>query len=450
MSKQIKTISQKIFVEAFDKLQRLPRRKEVLMQLLNGQSDEEIAKSLGIEQGTVRKHISEICNNFKLKESPGSPKRIKLFTIFATYMPELIGDRSRPSSTPKSLAEGQVNIASDFYIERPDLEKKCCEAILEPGSVLRLKAPQQMGKTMLLNKVLGQVKQEGYRTLSLDFGLLADSTVLSDYNKFLKSFCFSVGQKLELENKLADYWEELTSGNQNTTFYFQKYLLAEITNPLVLALENFDLIFEHEIFWDFCKLLRGWHGESREGDDDSKNWQKLRLVVAYTTDYYCYSDINITTSSPFRNLGVVVKLPEFCPEQVQELAQCYGLTWEDAQVKQLMNLLGGHPWLVQAALRYIRNYNVALSQFLKTAPTEAGIYSNHLRQHLANLKKQPQLAEAFSEVVKSQKPVPLESEQTFKLDSMGLVRLEDNRAMPRCNLYRQYFQAHLNELKSNQ
>ena len=49
----------------------------------------------------------------------------------------------------------------------------------------------QMGKTMLLNRVLGQFEQKKHYIISLDFGQLADRTVISDYNKFLKSLCLS-------------------------------------------------------------------------------------------------------------------------------------------------------------------------------------------------------------------------------------------------------------------
>ncbi|MDB9428781.1 AAA-like domain-containing protein [Microcystis aeruginosa CS-555/01A07] len=42
-------------------------------------------------------------------------------------------------------------------------------------------------------------------------------------------------------------------------------------------------------------------------------------------------------------------------------------------------------------------------------------------------------------VITSEAPVRLRSEESFKLDSMGLVVRVDNNVKPRCDLYRQYF-----------
>ena len=43
--------------------------------------------------------------------------------------------------------EEQEILSSDFYVERVPYESQCYEAILKPGALIRLKAPQQMGKT---------------------------------------------------------------------------------------------------------------------------------------------------------------------------------------------------------------------------------------------------------------------------------------------------------------
>jgi hypothetical protein len=108
-----------------------------------------------------------------------------------------------------------------------------------------------------------------------------------------------------------------------------------------------------------------------------------------------------------------------------------------------MAMVGGHPYLVQLALDGIRRQNITLEQLLQTAPTEAGIYSDHLRRHLGNLQQHEQLETAFREVVKTDSWVKIESAQVFKLHSMGLVKLQGNEVMPRCDLYRQYFRVRL-------
>jgi len=51
-------------------------------------------------------------------------------------------------------------LSSEFYIERPDIESICFKAIERPGSFLRIKAPQQMGKSRLLCKILKYAKEQ--------------------------------------------------------------------------------------------------------------------------------------------------------------------------------------------------------------------------------------------------------------------------------------------------
>lgn len=339
-------------------------------------------------------------------------------------------------SEQQDRQDKQEQFTSEAYIERVPHEAQCYEAILKPGALVRIKAPQQMGKTTLLERVLHQAREQGYRTLTLSFAL-ADSTVLTDLRQFSRWFCASVGQNLGLPNKLEEYWDDVFGCNTNTTAYFQEYLLPKTASPLVLALDEVDLVFEHpQIADDFCRLLRGWYDIARRGDRSSVLWKQLRLVVVHSTEVYRSL---IFSSSPLGNVGLVIELPELTRDEVQELARRHGLEWGSIQVEKLMAMVGGHPYLVQLALDRIRRQDVTLEYLLQTAPTEAGIYSDPLRRQLGNLQEHPELAAAFKEVVKADSWVMIESNWVFKLYSMGLVKLQGNEVMPRCDLYRQYF-----------
>jgi len=142
-------------------------------------------------------------------------------------------------------------------------------------------------------------------------------------------------------------------------------------------------------------------------------------------------------------VGKTVELAEFTSAQVQQLAQRYGLSWGDPQAQQLMTLIGGHPYLVRKALYHLRREEANLDNLSATAATEAGIYSDHLRRHLYNLQRYPELADAMRQVVVKREAVTVAAEAAFKLDSMGLVELQGNEALPRCDVYRQYFREHL-------
>ena len=141
-------------------------------------------------------------------------------------------------------------------------------------------------------------------------------------------------------------------------------------------------------------------------------------------------------------------MPEFSLEQVQDLAVRHGLNWvKDEKGLQnlapLLAMVGGHPYLVRIALYHLARQEMSLEQLLQTAPTIAGIYSDHLRHHLATLQEQPQLAAALKRVVIAPQAVPLEAIAAYKLESMGLVKLEGNQAIPSCELYQLYFREQL-------
>ncbi|WP_009631162.1 AAA-like domain-containing protein [Synechocystis sp. PCC 7509] len=339
----------------------------------------------------------------------------------------------------QEICEPNVNKSrSDkpFYVERQPYESECFQEIVKPGALIRIKAPQEMGKTYFMQNILTYAKAKKYQTQVFSFEL-SDSTIFTDLTKFSRWFCAGIGQSLGLENKLADYWDDIFGCNYNTTIYFEKYLLANLSNPLVIALDRVDIVFEHpQIANDFCTLLRAWNQRANQGDDIGKVWQNLRLIIVHSTEVYGALDIN---HSPLGGVGLVVKLSEFSFEQVQELASKYQLSWSNLEIKQLMALVGGHPTLIARSLEQITRNNITISQLLQTAATESGFYSDYLRRHLVTLQQQPLLAKALAKVINSKQPIQLESIPAFKLESMGLIHLEGDYATPRCELYRQYF-----------
>ncbi len=347
--------------------------------------------------------------------------------------------------TPQLLTKEALACSSStpsFYIERPPIEQYCYQAIMEPGVLLRIKAPTKMGKTWLLERILDYASQKSYKTVKLDFQL-ANGSVLTDLKTFLQWFCVSVADSLDLEDKLDEYWRDIYGLNKNCTRYFQKYLLSVTDSPLVLALDNLERLFaQKEIFGEFCFLLRGWYETAKQGERVGKLWKKMRLIVVYSTDDYPKLNFN---HSPF-NVGVLIELHEFTQQQVTELAQLYELELDSQAVNSLIALVGGNPYLVTRALDCLKNQSLSLEQLLQTASTDEGIYSDRLRQLLWSLQQNPQLKAAFERVVTSSSPVLLDTERGFKLKSMGLVKLSGDGYLTSCDLYRQYFVGHLKDV----
>ena len=333
------------------------------------------------------------------------------------------------------------------YVERKSIdspkyiEAQCYEEIQKPGAVIRIKAIKHMGKTRLLQKILDfSGKQQGYHTVMLDFRQ-ADSTIFNNYETLLKWICLWIVEDLDLEENLDKYWYEKSGNNKNCTRYFQKYLLSNIDTPLVIGLDNTDLVFEHPKFFnDFTNLIRSWYNQAKSSDHIAKIWKKIRIVIVHSTEVYRGMDIN---SSPLWGVGLTVEPQDFQPEEVLSLAQQYGLNWNAFDVKKLMTLIGGNPGLVNIALASTKQQSLSVEELLNSAATESGVFRNHFGRQLHNLRKSPELASAFLLCVSDQEPVDIDSPLAFKLHAMGLVKLRENRVTPSCNLYRQYFSSRL-------
>lgn len=320
-----------------------------------------------------------------------------------------------------------------IYIERPPIESNCYQTLRQSGALLRIKAPGWMGKTSLMVNILSQLALSGYRTATLNLHY-AEESDFSSLDKFLKWFCASVGKVLNIPNRLADYWDdEFSTSKINCTGYFEEYLLAQSASPLVLCLDEVERIFPYGgIASEFLGLIRAWHEQAKTNDV----WKKLRLVVVHSTEVYVPLKVN---ESPF-NVGVPIELPEFTPEQVNNLAHKYGLTLDLEQIKQLMEMVGGHPYLIGQAFSYLKiNPSFKLDKILYFAATEAGIYSNHLRHYWNLLQKDSEVLDAFKKVVFATDKVRLETMQAYQLHRIGLVHLFANEVTIACSLYRQYF-----------
>lgn len=327
---------------------------------------------------------------------------------------------------------------SNFYIPRPPLEDLVCQEVEKPGSVIRIQAPRRMGKSSLLNRLIAHAKAKGYKIVNLDFQQ-ADETVFSNLDKFLRWFSTNIARKLRLAPKLDDYWDEETGSKVSCTFYFEDYLLEEVDSPILLTLNEVNIVFEHpEIAKDFLPLLRFWHEQAKQVD----TFEKLRLAIAHSTEVYVPLQIH---QSPF-NVGLPIKLTDFDLQQARELARRYHLDWATGEtaiekLTSLLDMVGGNPYRLSLAFYYLHRGDLTLEQLLQTAATSSGIYSSHLQDLWEILQRQPALKEAWLQAIATDEWANIDPLIAYKLNSLGLVTFSGTNATPSCELYRRYFRS---------
>lgn len=364
---------------------------------------------------------------------------------YPQLLPEFINSQVIANdNTPISFIETDIKYPgsplaynSPFYINRPPCERVALAEIHQPGCIFRIKAPKQMGKSSLLNRVVAHARTSGYKTVYLDFQE-ADDSIFTSLDKFLRWFASNVSRQLHLIPQLDDYWYDDIGSKVSCKMYFEGHVLEQIDSPLVLVFNEVNRIFEYpNIVKDFFPMLRFWHEMAQQVEI----WQKLRLVIAHSTENYIQLRIN---QSPF-NVGVTVELPTFTTEQVRDLAQRYGLGSSAflEYLAPLQAMLSGHPYLVTLALYHLCQGKMTLEELLETAATPTGIYNQHLRELLSLLIAEPQLMSAMQQVVMASGKVELNAIAAYKLQSLGLVRLDANQAYISCELYSRYFRQQL-------
>ncbi|NJN21579.1 MAG: hypothetical protein HC812_10865 [Leptolyngbya sp. RL_3_1] len=340
------------------------------------------------------------------------------------------------SGLPLESPTGPVPLHSSFYIERPPVEAQTYREVLQPGSLIRIKAPHFRGKTSLLRRILAHGHAHGLQTVTLSLHR-ADRAIFTELDRFLRWLCANLSYQLGIEPRLDDYWNADLGSKVSCTVYIEAYLLGQC-GDVAIALDNLDILFGFpDLCREFLPLLRTWYEDARE----LPTWRRLRWILVYATNEYVPLQIH---QSPF-NVGLAIRLPEFTTSQIQDLAQRHGLEVGDdiSTLEPLIQMVGCCPGLVRMALFHLAQGTLTMAQLMRTAPTLAGIYSHHLRQLLAALSPHPDLQATYQAMVTAAGAVTMDPVMAYRLDSLGLIQLDGNQARPACDLYRQYFSTFL-------
>ncbi len=362
-----------------------------------------------------------------------------IYKIFKPYCPEISHGAGNFTIVRDWLLQEFNNFQSvelspkeTKYIQLP-VEIECHQTIVQLGALIRIKAPSKMGKSRLLNNILTYANQQEYHTVHINL-LQIESSKFNNLEQFLRWFCIYITDALKLEFNLDDWWNEDRGSMLSCTRYLEM-VLQQTEQPLVLGLDEVDRLLNYpDISQDFFYLLRSWHEEA----NNDELWEQLRLVVVYSTEDFGSLDIN---QSPF-NVGLPIELQSFERQQIEELATTYQLNFDSDEITGLIEMLGGHPYLVDSLFSYlVTDTQLTLKDLLQQAATDMGIYNSYLRQHLINLKSNDRLAQVFLKILKSPEPTQVDTLLAYQLYRMGLIQWskEGNSVLPSCQLYKLYF-----------
>ncbi|MEL6442156.1 MAG: AAA-like domain-containing protein, partial [Cyanobacteria bacterium J06621_8] len=270
----------------------------ILTQCWSGKTYQEIAEASGYDPDYVRVVGSRLWQ--LLSESFGE-KITK--NNFRSILRQKIGvaeekDTLGGNISALELPNTPLPLDSALYVPRPPIETQAFEEITKPGALIRIKAPRQMGKTSLIMRILAQARSRGYRTVRLNF-LQAEDNVLGNLERLLRWLCANIALQLGWESLLDDYWDQDLGFKVSCTTYLQGHVLAQVDSPLVITLDEVNQLFKYpQVAQEFLPLLRFWHEEA----NNVPIWQKLRLIVTYSTEI----SVPLNLSQSLFNTGLLL------------------------------------------------------------------------------------------------------------------------------------------------
>lgn len=322
----------------------------------------------------------------------------------------------------------------EVYIQRPPLEDQCNHALQQPGALVRVRGPRQLGKTRLLCWLLAQARQRGDRTVFLDMRS-ADDRDQKDLTTWLQWFCRETARSLDLDpDMVTEAWDQDSTPKNNCGEFWLTNFLKPSDRPLVLALDNVDLLFDQSWAKDFFGLIRGWFDKAKT----LNQWKKVRFILSYSTEVYIELEIH---QSPF-NVGHEARLPNFTTEQASQWAEQLELGLTASQVADLMRVTSGYPRLLELAWRELQEQAPdAVANLVAQAPTLQGIYRSHLNE-LYDLAQRATLGAAIAQMVASDEAVSLDLDTMRSLERLGLGQFVNQGIAWRCAMYRDFFEAY--------
>jgi hypothetical protein len=324
---------------------------------------------------------------------------------------------------------GTVKLASRFYVRR-QADEHLESHIVQPGSMITIRAARQTGKSSLLVRGMCYARQHGYETVHLDLQRL-DRDQLDHADVVLRALAERIVRQLRLDPaEVERAWRDALGPQDKLTYLMEDYVLPAAKGPIVLAMDEVDRLLITPFHSDFFALLRSWHNSAAFDD----LWQKLSIALVISTEpYLLISDLD---QSPF-NVGLKLYLEDLNQAQIEDLNRRHGSPLDAGELAQLRDLLGGHPYLTRKALYSVVARGTPWPNLARNAATDAGPFGDHLRRYRWMLRDQPKLQQTLRQIVRERQC--LDDMSFYRLLRAGLVKGSGAVCRCRCRLYEIYF-----------
>jgi hypothetical protein len=201
--------------------------------------------------------------------------------------------------------------------------------------------PRQLGKSSLMIRTAEELLAEGFRAVMVDLTQIGTST---DPETWYGDVLEVVADQLELTTNARTWWkqEAATGLTLRLTRFFERVVLAEVSEPIVIFVDEIDTTLSLGFTDDFFAAIRYFY-VARAQNPALRRLSFVLIGVATPADL-----IRDPKRTPF-NIGERVDLRDFTPAEAAPLAAGLPLPPEQAQraLGWILGWTGGHPYLSQ-------------------------------------------------------------------------------------------------------
>jgi len=319
-----------------------------------------------------------------------------------------------------------------LYVEKEEDQRAIDLIKHEQGITLVITGSRKVGKTFLMVKVLDAAREIKKHVIFIDLQQL-NPTRMTFEDEFYHWFCFQITEALKLEDFTARHWSKAgkLTHSQSCTQYIQNYILGKIEKPLVIAIDELEMLAGTNFGVNFLKMICSWEDERKR----SHLMKRLDLVLVGSTE----SSISLSNNwLEVLNKHRSIEVSYFTKQESQKLNRLYSLPLTELEVERLYELVGGHPYLMREAIYQIAKGWIDVSQLLNTETIADGIFGEFLRSYYELLEYHPELLEGMKKIVFG-KGKEVFVRISRKLGELGLIQWQAEIPLPRCNLYRLFF-----------
>ncbi len=345
-----------------------------------------------------------------------------------------------PSQPHSDLREpeipgGAIKVDSYFYIKRR-VDEEVFRSVNRSRAVVTVRGGRKIGKTSLVMQVCTALRhpRNRLRVAFVDFQAIPHKHFQS-LGAIWKTITGRIAKQLQVREWKTSSWDRDVEYDGNISRFFETFIFQEDDTPVLLCFDEAERVFTTPVSSDFFASVRSFYNA---GAMDPL-WKNIRWLLATSSEPgFFIQDLN---QSPF-NIGVRVELGPFTPEEVSTFADRHGLSLARNDVDNIMEYVGGQPYLVHLLLYHLTHHPESVKQLFDARTAGDGVFRDHLQRYLMQFQQEKDLAEAMKNIISGKGCQDLRIAN--RLEAAGLVNLNKQREfVPFCKLYKEFFRGEL-------